>query len=436
MHDSILFKQIDLVLPDGIKKGDLLVKHGKIAAIDWQLPAHAEEIVSGNGLTLMPGGIDPHVHFRDPGFPEKETLETGSKAAASGGITSFLDMPNTNPATVTCDALEKKKYLASQTSLINYNFFIGATTENLEELIKAKNIPGIKVFMGSSTGTLLVDKQADLEAIFERTPHLIAVHAEDEDIVQANKQRYAQSQDVADHIKIRTPEAALKATQRAVALSNRFKKRLHICHLTTQEEAEFLALAKPGTLVTTEVCVQHLLLEAPQVYKKLGTLAQINPPIRERRHLEALWKALYAGTIDCVATDHAPHTLAEKAHPFGKAHSGMPGVETSLPLMLNQYNLKRCTLEQVVHWMSTAPAQLYGMKNKGKLSVGYDADLTLLDLKAKKTIENGNLHTKVNWSAFHGETLQGWPVMTVVHGNPVYREGDFFTQIKGKEILF
>ena len=436
MIESILFKQVELVLPQGIKTGDLLVKDGKIAAFDWNLPSHAESIISGKGLTLLPGVIDPHVHFRDPGFPHKETFETGSKAAASGGVTSFLDMPNTNPATISRDALEKKKHLASQASLINYNFFIGATTDNLEELIQARNIPGIKVFMGSSTGNLLLDKLADLERLFKATPHLIAVHAEDEEMVQENKRRFEGSQDVMDHIRIRTPEAAIKATRLAVSLSNTFKKRLHICHLTTQEEAEFLSTAKTNSLVTTEVCVQHLLLAAPEVYERLGTYAQINPPIRELRHQVALWKALKSGIIDCIATDHAPHTIEEKNEPFGKAHSGMPGVETSLPLMLNQLNQKNCTLEQVVHWMSTAPAQIYGMKNKGKLQVGFDADLVLVDLKAKKTVQNGQLHSKVNWSAFHGQTLQGWPIMTVVNGNPVYREGDFFTEIKGKEIQF
>lgn len=434
MIESLLIKQVDMVLPDGIKTGDILIQNGKITRIDWTITASAEVVLQNTGLTLLPGVIDPHVHFRDPGALHKETLETGSMAAAAGGVTSFFDMPNTNPATISIESLEKKKHLASQKSLVNYNFFMGATPENLEDLVKAQNIPGIKIFMGSSTGSLLVDKRPDLESIFKHSPHLIAVHAEDEAIITQNKQKHAHSTDVHDHIKIRTPEAALKATKLAVELSKLYQKRLHICHLTTQEEAEFLSLEKISGLISTEVSPQHLLLSAPEVYQKWGTFAQINPPIREERHRLALWNALQSGVIDFIATDHAPHTIEEKNQPFGVAHSGMPGVETSLLLMLDLVSKKKITLSQVVKWLCEGPARIYHIQNKGKLQVGCDGDMVLVDLNAKKTIRNEDQHTHVKWSVFDGISVQGVPLITIVNGQVVFREGDFFTSVKGKEI--
>jgi dihydroorotase len=437
MIESVLFKNIEMVLKTGVHTGDVLVQHGKIAKIGPSLPEHAEVIVKEKGLVLMPGVVDPHVHFRDPGFPHKETIATGSRAAASGGVTSFLDMPNTNPLAVSREEIDRKKAIAAESSLINYGFFIGATTENLDECCKVEQVPGIKIFMGSSTGTLLVDQQTDLEPFFAKTPHLLAIHAEDEAMVLANKKKFEGSSSVFDHTRIRTPEAALKATRRAVELSKKHNKRLHICHLSTQEEADFLREAKPGSLVTTEVSPQHLFLYGQELYERLGTLVQINPPIRgEARHAEALWKALKAGVVDCIATDHAPHTLEEKAQPFGKAHSGMPGVETSFPLMLTLMNQGKCSLEDIVRWMCETPAKLFNMKHKGQISEGYDADLILVDLKAKSVIKNANQHTQVKWSAFDGWATQGLPIATFVHGQMVYREGQFFETIKGKAITF
>ena len=433
--DPTLFKGVTLILPEGIREGDLLVKDGKIADIGPSLPEHAAHIIRDKGLTLMPGVIDPHVHFRDPGAPHKETLASGSKAAASGGVTSFLDMPNTTPLATTRDTIAQKKAIAADTSLVNYGFFIGATPDNLEELQKVEQVPGIKIFMGSSTGSLLVDQPEDLERIFKSTPHLVAVHAEDEAMVLANKAKLEGSTDVWDHTRIRTPEAALKATKLAVALAEKYNKRLHICHLTTQEEAEFLATHKPAC-VTTEVSPQHLLLAGRAMYERLGTLAQINPPLREERHAEALWKALKAGTIDCIATDHAPHTLEEKARPFGKAPSGMPGVETALPLLLTLMNQGKCSIQDVVRWMCETPAKLYNIPRKGALKTGYDADLVLVDLNAQKTLKNENQITKVKWTAFDGWPVKGLPIATYVNGNPVFREGDFFLEIKGQALTF
>lgn len=435
IFESILFKDVQMVLPEGIRQGDLLVEHGKITQIEPNIHFPAQLVIHEKGLTLLPGVIDPHVHFRDPGAPHKETIASGSRAAVAGGVTSFLDMPNTTPSATTREAIAQKKAIAAETSLANYGFFIGATPDNLEELQRVEQVPGIKIFMGSSTGSLLVDRPDDLERIFRDTPHLIAVHAEDEAMVLANKKQYEGSQDVWDHTKIRSPEAALKATEFAVALAKKYQKRLHICHLTTEQEAFFLAQNKPKC-VSTEVSPQHLLLFGEGMYRRLGTLAQINPPLRDERHAKILWMALQTGVIDCIATDHAPHTLEEKAQPFGKAHSGMPGVETSLSLILTLMNKGKCHLEDVVKWMSAKPAELYGIVGKGQLKVGYDADLTLVDLKAKRKLTNASQYTKVGWTAFEGWEVQGLPIATFVNGNQVFREGDFFTEVKGTALSF
>lgn len=430
--ESILFKQIPFIRNHEEWVGDVLVKNGKIAEIAPSLPEHAEVIVKEKGLTLIPGCIDPHVHFREPGVTHKESIYTGSKAAVSGGITSFFDMPNTKPSTITLEALADKKKIASETSLINYNFFIGATSENVEEVNKAENIPGIKIFVGSSTGNMLVDKQEELERFFGTGHHLIAVHAEDETIIRENKERIGETNDVHNHYKIRSVEAAITCTKRVVALADKYKRRLHICHLSTQEESEFLASKNPW--VTTEVCTQHLFLHGPDCYDKLGCFAQINPPLREKRHADALWKALQSGVISLVATDHAPHTIEEKLKPFGQAPSGMPGVETSLALMLNLVSQKKCSLVDVVRWMCEGPASVYNISKKGKIEVGYDADLTLIDLNATKEIKRQDVVSKCGWSAYEGWVLKGWPMVTYVNGQLVYRERDFFETIKGKEV--
>ncbi|NDC83381.1 dihydroorotase [bacterium] len=432
--DSLLFKDIEIVTPDKVITGDVLIKNGKIVDIGWDIPPHAEMIVHEPGLTLMPGVIDPHVHLRDPGADWKEDFESGSKAGASGGVTSFFDMPNTTPATTTQEIMAQKKLIASKKSIINYNFYIGATTENIDELNQCPNIPGIKVFMGSSTGSLLVDKKEDLTRIFSNGKRLIAVHAEDEAMVQANKKKYESSTDPNDHMLIRDDAAALKATQLAVSLAKRFNRRLHILHLTTLDEALFLEKEVNTGLITTEVSPQHLLLWGPEIYNRLGTLAQINPPIRTKRHADGLWRALKNGVIQCIATDHAPHTLDEKLQAFGKAPSGMPGIETSLPLLLTLVNQNRCTIKDVCRWTSEAPAQLFGIRGKGRIETGFDADLVLVDLKARRIIKNNTTVSRCGWSAFEGHKIQGLPIATFVNGQMVFREGDFFTDIKGKEI--
>ena len=433
---TTLFKEASFIRNGRIVKGDILIENGQIQKIEPSLKKPAEQLIHEPNLFLLPGAIDPHVHFRDPGVTWKEDLETGSMAAVSGGITSFFEMPNTKPSTTTIERMKEKKKIASEKSIANYNFYIGATEDNLEECLGLDNIPGIKIYVGSSTGSLLVDKNSQLTPFFEQKKHLIAVHSEEESMVKQGQEAYSHSTNVHDHyLHIRTTEAAITCTQRLVQLAKVYNTRLHICHLTTKDEADYLSIEKKGTNITTEVCPQHLFLQAPDIYEKIGTYAQINPPIRDSKHATALWKALKNGTIDCMGTDHAPHTKEEKNKPFGQAPSGMPGVDTHLPLLLNQVSQKNCTLNDVQKWVSHQPAQLFGIKNKGFLEVGYDADIVAVDLEKKWTIKGEESFSKCKWSAFEGETITGKPIITFVNGNIVYREGNMTKEHKGKEIL-
>ncbi len=433
MKSSLTIRNADVVLPGNVKRTDVSVINGVINAIGSEIP-EVGEVIDAEGLFLIPGIIDPQVHFREPGADHKEDLHSGSCAAAAGGVTSFLDMPNNNPPVTTIKRMVEKKQLAAEKSVVNYGFFIGATPDNLEELNAVENVCGIKIFMGASTGDLLVDDPDILEIIFANGKKLIAVHAEDESILQENSRLMKGIEDVRVHSRIRDESAALSATKLAVRLSLKYLRRLHILHLTTEEECDFLRTLPREHHISTEVCPQHLVLTSPECYEHLGTKAQMNPPIRSKRHTVALWQALKDGIIDCIATDHAPHTLAEKKQPYGKSPSGMPGVETSLALMLDRVNRDLCTLSEVVYWMSESPAKLYKMRGKGRIEVGQDADLALIDMSLKKKITNGKLHTRVNWSPFDGMELQGWPVRTIVNGQTVFLNGEVNKSVRGKEI--
>ena len=435
MKSSLTIKNAGVVLPGNIQKTNVSVINGVINAIGSEIP-DVGEVVDAEGLFLIPGIIDPQVHFREPGADHKEDLHSGSCAAAAGGVTSFLDMPNNNPPVTTIKRMAEKKQLAAEKSVVNYGFFIGATPGNLEELNAVENVCGIKIFMGASTGDLLVDDPDILESIFANGTKLIAVHAEDESILQANRKLMKGFDDVRVHSRIRDESAALSATKLAVRLSLKYQRRLHILHLTTEEECDFLRTLPREHHISTEVCPQHLVLTSPECYEHLGTMAQMNPPIRSKRHTVALWQALKDGIIDCIATDHAPHTLAEKKQPYGRSPSGMPGVETSLALMLDRVNRDLCTLPEVVYWMSESPAKLYKMHGKGRIEVGQDADLALINMSLKKKVTNGKLNTRVNWSPFDGMELQGWPVRTIVNGQTVFLNGEVNKSVRGKEICF
>jgi len=415
--------------------GDLVIENGIISYVGPSASKTAGEIIDGTGLTVLPGVIDPQVHFRDPGFPEKENIASGSRAAAAGGVTSFLDMPNNRPATITVDALNAKLETARQTSAVHYGFFMGATADNLDEVNATDRTCGIKIFMGSSTGDLLVEDPEVLEEIFANANKLIAVHAEDEARLRQRKLLYEDSVDPSDHPKMRDVETALAATKLATSLSLKYGRRLHILHLTSAEEADYLA-AIPREKISCEVCPQHLLFSSETIYDKIGNLAKCNPPIRSERHATTLWKRLLDGTIDCIATDHAPHTLEEKERPFLQAPAGMPGVEWSLPLMLNRVHEGRATLQNVAAWMSENPARCYSIPRKGRLEEGYDGDIVLVDMKEQRTIEDKGTFSRCGWTPYRGESITGWPVLTALLGRAVFRDGQIIEGVRGRELTF
>lgn len=434
--NSLLIRHARILLADGTwLLGDVLVRDERIVEIATEIATtEATKEIDATGLVLLPGVIDPQVHFREPGLEHKEDLNTASRACAKGGVTSFLEMPNTKPLTITQAALDDKLQRAAQKSIVNYGFFIGATPANLPDIRSASPTCGIKVFMGSAHGDLLVDTAAALEPIFAQGERLIAVHAEDQARINQRKQEFAGNTDPAVHSQIQDNQAALNATKLALELSQKYHRRLHILHLSTAEEVELLRSQKPAW-VTAEVTPQHLLLNT-DAYGKIGTLAQMNPPLRSHHDNAVLWQGLLDGTIDFIATDHAPHTLEEKAKGYPNTPSGMPGVETSLPLMLTQAVAGKCTIEQVSHWMSTAVATAYGIPNKGSIEIGYDADLVLVDIDHYHPVERADLETKCGWSPFEGWDLTGYPVYTIVNGHIVYERGKIYTDIKGKALQF
>jgi dihydroorotase len=425
MNGRLLVQNAMMVLPNRIVEGDLRVSNGLIktvAPFGGLQPEIGELVIDGTGLHLLPGAIDPHVHFRDPGNPEKEDLESGSRAAAAGGITSFLDMPNTSPNATNRLALEEKIASAAKKTVTHHGFFIGATTNNVSDLQSVQGmdgICGIKIFMGSSTGDLLVHEQKHLENIFANTGGIIATHAEDEIRLQSRISEFKHRTDIAAHAECRDIECALIATKRATALAKDHSHRLHIVHLTSGKEADWLS-SKKGDLITTEVCTQHLTFDQDDV-EKLGVRALMNPPIRYTEDKEKLWSRLKDGTIDCIVTDHAPHTLEAKSVGFPKAPAGMPGVETSLPRMLTHAKEGKCSISDIVKWMCAGPAKVYGIKNKGSLIEGFDGDLTLVDLENHRIIQDSDTWTRVGWTPYDGMELTGWPMYTIVDGNVVHK---------------
>lgn len=415
-------------------EGDILCEHDRITRIDKQIDFQADHHVDAKGLLALPGAIDPQVHFREPGNEHKEDLGTGSRAAVRGGVTSFLEMPNTAPATVDQAALDDKLKRAAEKCVANYGFFIGATPDNLEALNTVNPVCGIKIFMGSSTGSLLVNKREDLENIFAHGDRLIAVHAEDEKRILERTKKFAGETDPATHSKIRDNECARLATELALELSVKYERRLHILHLSTKEEVAMLRANKPQW-VTAETLPNYLFLTVDD-YKEKGAFVQMNPPIRSRDDQDALWQGLHDGILDFIATDHAPHTLEEKQQPYPKSPSGMPGVETSLPLMLTAMKAGRCTLAEIQKWMCYGPAEAYNIANKGKLLEGWDADLSLVDLDSEKAVIKEELQTKTGWSPYEGRNLTGWPQFTIVNGQIAFQDGKIQENVRGRPLQF
>ena len=447
INRDLLICGATMVLPEQTIIGDLRIKDGKISQISTDVgiePEEGEHFVDGTGLHLLPGCIDPQVHFRDPGQPEKEDLGSGSAAGVSGGITSFLDMPNNVPSITNLEGMQGKLDTASKKCVSNYGFFIGATEDNVEDLqevvgtrdnpIAIPGICGIKIFMGVSTGTLLVSDKTALERIFTETAGLIAVHAEDEDRMNERRKLVEGRTDVAAHAYYRDDITALLATKLSVELAIKTGHRLHILHLTSGIEADYLSdycnlpsKTNQHPIITTEVLPQHLTFDETDVDEK-GVRLQMNPPIRYSAYREILWTRLVDGTIQCIATDHAPHTLEDKSKGFPKAPSGMPGVETSLAVMLNYVNQGKCSIEDVVRWMSSNVADCYQMIGKGRLEEGYDGDIVLVDMSHSATVRDEDCWARVGWNPFDGRELVGWPVLTVVNGTPVFERNQITGQ--------
>lgn len=428
-----LIRNAQVVLPgDGIasasgsvEKRNIVIDNGKIIDVDASNSVTADHVIEAEGWHLLPGVIDDQVHFREPGLTHKEDLSTASHACAAGGVTTFLEMPNTKPPAVTVEGVRAKERIAAQKSLVNYGFYIGATPDNVTELAQATDVPGIKIFIGSSTGNLLVDEQEALERIFGETTLPICAHCEDETTVRANTERLSPTNDITDHSRIRDENAAMIATKRATDLAVRHKHRFHVLHVSTA--AELIYLRDPSPYLTAEICLHHVFFNVDD-YARLGSRIQMNPSIKTAADNEGLWKGLLDDVIQVLATDHAPHTLEEKAQPYPASPSGLPAVENSLALMLNESNRGRVTVPQIAHWMSDAPARIWGITGKGRIAEGYDADLVLVDMQEERLIEDEKQHTKTRWSPWHGERLKGWPVLTLVGGEAVWSLADGFNE--------
>lgn len=433
MASSTLIRNATVVFTNELAVTNVLLKDGKIASIDAADNTEASEIVDGTGKVLFPGLIDDQVHFRDPGLTHKEDLETASHACAAGGVTSFLEMPNTKPAATTRELIEQKYAIAAQKSIVNYGFYIGATPTNIDELKAAQNVPGIKIFIGSSTGDLLVDEQEALERIFAQTTLPICAHCEDETTVRANQARLGDQVTVADHSQIRDENAAVIATQRAINLAIRYQHRFHVLHVSTA--AEIPLLRPHHGLITAELCPHHWHFNVDD-YERLGSLIQMNPSIKTSDDNEQLWKALLEGMIQVIATDHAPHTLEEKQKAYPNSPSGLPAVENYFALLLDRASRGLCNWKQIARWTSDAPARVWGMVGKGRIAVGYDADVVLVDPELQKTIVNEKQWTKTKWSPWAGETLTGWPIATWVGGSKVYADDKVIALGRGSRLQF
>jgi dihydroorotase len=422
--------------PSGIGPADVAVRDGRIAAIG-AIAGDASEVIDATGLHVLPGVIDSQVHFREPGLEHKEDLATGTAGAALGGVTAIFEMPNTTPNTLTAVDLADKLARAKGRAWCDHAFFIGAAEENADQLGALELLPGcagVKVFMGSSTGSLLVSDDETLREVLKNGRRRVAIHSEDEARLRERLKLVKDGADVAMHPEWRDAETAIRATTRLMRLIRETKRRVHVLHVTTAEEIDILAGNKD--LATVEITPQHLTLAAPECYRRLGTLAQMNPPIREVRHRDGLWRGIVQGIADCIGSDHAPHTLEEKARPYPKSPSGMTGVQTLVPIMLDHVNAGRLTLERFVDLTSAGPARIYNVAGKGRIAVGYDADLTVVDLKAKHTIRNDWIASRCGWTPYDGMTVTGWPKMTIIRGRTVMREDELVGTAQGAPVRF
>jgi dihydroorotase len=421
---DLVFKGGTVVNHAGEGLADIGVKDGRIAAIGSIGAGLAGETIDARGLHILPGVIDTQVHFREPGLEHKEDLESGSRSAVLGGVTAVFEMPNTRPPTTSAAALAAKVGAATNRMYCDFAFFVGATRDNVDDLAELELLPGaagIKVFVGSSTGDLLVDDEETLARILATITRRAAFHSEDETRLR-ERMKLQREGDPASHSEWRDPQAALASTERLLRLARRAGKRVHVLHVSTREEMALLALHKD--IASVEVTPQHLTLAAPDAYQALGTKAQMNPPLRDRYHQERLWWGLSQGVVDVLGSDHAPHTLEEKAKSYPATPSGMPGVQTLVSVMLDHVNAGRLSLARFVDLTSAGPQRLFGIAGKGRIAVGYDADLTIVDLKAERVIDDAWIGSKCGWTPFAGRKVRGWPVGTLVGGRLAMWQGE------------
>ena len=421
---DLILKNGTVFTPEATEITDIAVKDGKI--VDFGSFDNAKEIIDCTNLFVFPGLIDTQCHFREPGGEHKETLETGTLSAALGGVTGIFEMPNTNPLTITPEAMEFKLKKAHETSYVDFAFYFGGTAEYAEHLSEWENIDGvcgIKIFMGASNGDLLSATDEEIDAIVANGKRVIAVHAEDESIMNENKVTIlGDSNDVAMHYKWRSEESCLNATKRIVTIAKKYSRKVHILHITTAQEMAFLKANKD--IASAEVLANHLTLHAPDCYDMFGTLAQQNPPIREKHHQDALWAAVADGTVDIVASDHAPHTLDEKSGTYPNTPSGTPGVQTLIPIMLNHVYEGRLSYERLVDLMAYGPYRIHKIKNKCLIRKGFNADFTVVDPKAEHIISNAEQASKSGWTPYDGKKVVGFPRMTIIGGKTIMRDGE------------
>ena len=440
-----LFKNISVVNEGAIQIADVFIQKGRIEKIgnNINVTENVTEI-NGEGKHLLPGAIDDQVHFREPGLTHKATIYSESKAAVAGGITSFMEMPNTIPNALTEKLLEEKYVIASKNSLANYSFYMGVSNNNADDVLRMnerkKEICGVKIFMGSSTGNMLVDNEATLNNIFSKSELLIATHCEDENIIKANYEKFKTRKgelSPSDHPIIRNEEACYKSSSFAVSLAKKYNSRLHVLHISTEKELVLFDDTIPlkEKKITAEVCVHHLHFTADD-YEKLGYLIKCNPAIKSPNNKEALWKALLDDRLDVIATDHAPHTLDEKQPPYEKAHSGLPLVQHSLLLLLKYYKEGKISLEKIVEKMSHAVADCFTIDNRGYIREGYSADLVVVDLSQSTQVKKADLLYKCGWSPLEDKTFPAAITHTFVNGNCVYGNNVFDESLKGQRLKF
>ena len=434
-NNSLIIKNGTCYIDGKLVNTDITVSGGKIKSIG-KADLNNHKVYDAENKIVLPGIIDTQVHFREPGSTDAEDLESGSRAAVLGGVTSLFEMPNTNPPTANLVEFEKKLKAAKNRMHSNYAFYFGATPSNTDQLAQLKNVEGccgVKLFAGSSTGNLLVDKEADIEKVISSSDRVVSIHSEDEDIIKLRK-KFIRKGDVHSHHEWRNVECAMSSTRRVVKIAERYNKKIHVLHVTTKDEVDFLAMHKKN--VTFETTPQHLTLYAPDCYDKLGTYAQMNPPLRGKKHYDRLWTAIKNNIVDVLGSDHAPHLKANKDKEYPDSPSGMPGVQTIFPVMIDHVNNGKLTLNQLINLMCENPCRIFGIKNKGFIKEGFDADLTIVDMKKEVIIKDEMIASKCGWTPFNNYKVKGFPVGTIVNGILVMSDGKILVESKGKPLSF